>query len=89
VSHVSLETGGFFWCKDGPEADSFLTGPHILDDVESLLYLVEFLQEADLPWGWPTMPGDIGSEELKGKKEAWSPQVSPLQEFLAYTRDRR
>jgi len=61
----------------------------MLDDVESLLYLIEFLHRANLPWGWPSIPEDTESEELKEEKESWSPQASPLQGFLTYTRDRR
>ena len=32
---------------------SDLTEPHALDDVGPLLYLIEFLHAADVPWGWP------------------------------------
>jgi len=81
--------GGLSSHKCQPKADSFLTGPHALDDVESLLYLVEFLHKAELPWGWPAIPEDTDYKDLKEKKESWSPKIPPLQEFLAYARDRR
>ncbi|KAF9642456.1 kinase-like protein [Thelephora ganbajun] len=58
--------------------------PHALDDLESLLYLVEFVvTEDELPW--------FNSEDLEDLvrvKESWVPQNPFLQEFLTYVRDR-
>lgn len=71
------------------KANDFSAGPHFLDDVESLMYLIEFLREADLPWGWPSVPQDRSFKDLMEEKNSWSPQEPPLQEFLAYARDRR
>jgi len=53
------------------------------------LYLIEYLQEGALPWGWPSITEDADFENLKGRKESWSPEIPPLQEFLTYARDQR
>ena len=55
-----------------PQTDSFLIAIHILDDVVWVLYLVRFLQKADL-WWWPSVSEDTGFDDLK--EESWSPQV--------------
>lgn len=49
------------------------------DDVESSLYLTEFLHKAELPWGWLTIPEVEDYETLK-EKESWSFEEPPLQE---------
>ena len=69
-------------------ADSFLVEPHVLDDVESLLYLIEFLCKANLPWGWPVVPEEMSFKDLLEEKKSWFPAKRPLREFLAYARDR-
>ena len=66
-----------------------LAGPHVLDDVESLLYLIEFLLTADLPWGWSTISEDTDIKQLKEERKSWVPENPSLQEFLTYARDRR
>ena len=49
------------------------------DDVESSLYLTEFLHKAELPWGWLTIPEVEDYETLK-EKESWYFEEPPLQE---------
>ena len=72
-----------------PETDGFLAEPHVLDDVEALLYLIEFLRKGDLPWGWSAIPEDTSYDGLREEKGSWTPDVPPLQESLVYARDRQ
>lgn len=80
---------GSFNIRTLHHTDSFLAEPHVLDDIESLLYLIEFLRKGDLPWGWPAIPEETSYEGLKEKKESWLPEELPLREFLTYARDQR
>lgn len=57
--------------------------PHVLDDVESLLYLIQFLVAGRLPWLSSENYGDLAA-----LKKSWTPENRSLQEFLAYARDR-
>lgn len=70
-------------------ADGHSTGPHPLDDVESLLYLIQFLHTADLPWGWPLVSEVADYSGLEKQRRHLIPENPLLQEFLAYARDRR
>ena len=73
-----------------PERRSNLTtlpAPHVLDDFESLIYVVEYLLRGCLPWSHLTESEDC--DALLKQQEAWVPENAPLQEFLLYTRDRR
>lgn len=89
VPCLSGNDGKFILAKPSVQTDDFPAEPHALDDIESLLYLIEFLRKGDLPWEWPSIPEDVSYEDLKEEKESWSPEEPPLQEFLAYARDRR
>jgi hypothetical protein len=53
-----------------------------LDDLEYLLYLIEFLHKGALPWKWPTIPEDTNCEDLKERKESWFLEEPPLRAFL-------
>jgi len=58
--------------------------PHVLDDVESLVYLIQYIVTEDgLPWSDST-----DFEGLRGAKEEWVPPYPVLQELLVYARDR-
>ena len=82
-------SGEFILEKVLAQTDDSPAEPHVMDDIESLLYLIEFLRKADLPWGWPSIPEDVSYEDLKEEKECYSPEELPLQEFLVYARDQR
>ena len=61
------------------------TAPHPLDDVESLLYLIEFVTApGGLPWA-----NLKELEEIMKVKELWFPNNSFLEEFLVDAQDRR
>ena len=72
-----------------PKFYGFLAEPHVLDDVEALLHLIEFLRKGDLPWGWSAIPEDTSYDGLREEKGSWSPDAPPLQESLVYARDRQ
>ena len=48
--------------------NGFLAELRLLDDVDSLLCLVKFLQKVHLPWGWPTIPKEPSGEVVTYKE---------------------
>ncbi|KAF9648973.1 hypothetical protein BDM02DRAFT_3114697 [Thelephora ganbajun] len=64
-----------------------MNAPHVLDDLEPLIYVVEYLLRGCLPWGH--LVGSQDYSALSELQESWVPEEPSLREFFRYTRDRQ